>query len=204
LPESIPNSRLAAIEPMGFFKRMFGFPLKFMLTTINPRSNMYRALAVNPGAAIVHDDKTIYSRNLEVPSGGGVGTAEAIAKLYGVFASGGAELGLTKQTLELLAAPASPPAEGFYDECILAETQFSLGFAKSAEMMKFPNASVFGHPGAGGSIGFADPENRIGFAYITNRMGTELAGDPRELALRDAMYAARAAAEPARALNAAA
>jgi CubicO group peptidase (beta-lactamase class C family) len=189
---------------MGFFKRMFGFPLKFMLTTINPRSNMYRALAVNPGAAIVHDDKTIYSRNLEVPSGGGVGTAEAIAKLYGVFASGGAELGLTKQTLELLAAPASPPAEGFYDECILAETQFSLGFAKSAEMMKFPNASVFGHPGAGGSIGFADPENRIGFAYITNRMGTDLAGDPRELALRDAMYAALDAAEPARALNAAA
>ena len=204
LPEAIPNSRLAVIEPMGFFKRMFGFPLKFMLATISPRSNMYRALAVNPGSAIVHDNKTIYSRDLEVPSGGGVGTAESIAKVYGVFASGGAELGLTKQTLELLAAPALPPAKGFYDECILAETQFSLGFAKSAEMMKLPNASVFGHPGAGGSIGFADPENGIGYAYITNRMGTELAGDPREWALRDALYAALDAAKPARAFNAAA
>lgn len=204
LPETIPNSRLAVIEPIGFFKRMFGFPLKFMLATMSPSSNMYRALVVNPGSAIVHDDATIYSRDLEVPSGGGVGSAEAIAKLYGVFAHGGTELGLSKHTLDLLAAPAIPPTKGFYDECILAETQFSLGFARSAEMMKFPNASVFGHPGAGGSLGFADPENGIGYAYVTNRMGTELAGDPRDTALRNALYASLDAIEPARAAKAAA
>ena len=195
LPESIPNSRLAVIEPLGFFKRIFGFPMKFALTMLNPHSNMYRALIVNPGSAIVHDDKTVYSRNLEVPSGGGVGTAESIAKAYGVFAAGGAELGLTRNTLDELAAPATPPTHGFYDECILTEAQFSLGFAKSAEMMGLPNQSVFGHPGAGGSIGFADPENGIGYAYVTNRMGTELAGDPRELALRNALYAALPSAE---------
>lgn len=203
LPESIPNSRLAVIEPITLLKRLFGFPLKFMLATISPRSNMYRALVVNPGSAIVHDEKTVYSRGLEVPSGGGVGSAQAIAKAYGVFAHGGAEIGLSKKTLDLLAAPAIPPTNGSYDECILAETQFSLGFAKSAEMMNLPNASVFGHPGAGGSIGFADPENGIGYAYVTNRMGTELAGDPRELALRDALYAAiTARKEPVRPLMA--
>lgn len=196
LPRSIPNDRLAVIEPMSFFKRLFGFPLKFMLATMSPNSNMYRALAVNPGSAIVHDDETIYSRDLEVPSGGGMGTAEAIAKAYGVFAHGGSEIGLSQRTLDLLAAPAIPPTEGFYDECILAEAQFSLGFAKTAEMMNLPNGSVFGHPGAGGSIGFADPENGIGFAYITNRMGTELAGDPRELALREALYTALASIKP--------
>ena len=188
LPETVPNSHLAVIEPISLFKRMFGFPLKFMLATMNPRSNMYRALVVNPGSAIVHDDVAIYSRDLEVPSGGGVGSAESIAKLYGVFANGGRELGLSKETLDLLAAPAVRPTEGFYDECILTETQFSLGFAKSAEMMKLPNSSVFGHPGAGGSLGFADPENGIGYAYVTDRMGTELAGDPREVALREALY----------------
>lgn len=190
LPDSIPNSRLAVIEPLSLYKRLFGFPLKFALTMMNPRSNMYRALLVNPGSQIVHDDRTIYSRNLEVPSGGGVGSAEAIAKVYGEFASGGSELGLTKKTLDELVAPAVPPANGFYDECILAEGKFSLGFAKPSDTMRFANPTIFGHPGAGGSIGFSHPENGIGYAYVTNRMGTSLVGDPREIALRDALYAA--------------
>ena len=60
----------------------------------------------------------IYARNLEVPSGGAVGTARAIAHAYSVFATGGHELGLRPETLDLLAAPAIPPARGFYDECM--------------------------------------------------------------------------------------
>jgi hypothetical protein len=48
----------------------------------------------------------VYTRNLEVPAGGGVGTARAMAHAYGVFATGGRELGLRKETLDLLAAPA--------------------------------------------------------------------------------------------------
>jgi CubicO group peptidase (beta-lactamase class C family) len=190
LPESIPNSMLAVIEPIRFIKLLFGFPLKFTLATLDHHSNIYRALAVNPGSAIVHDDKTIYSRDLEVPSGGGVGTAQAIAKAYGVFASGVRELGLRKETLDALAAPAIPCANGFFDECMLSEAKFSLGFMKSSEAVPLLNETVFGHPGAGGSLGFADPENGIGYAYVTNRMGTELTGDPRDFALRDALYAA--------------
>jgi CubicO group peptidase (beta-lactamase class C family) len=188
LPESIPNSRLAVIEPIGLLKLLFGFPLKFALATMSHRSNIYRALVVNPGSAIVHDKKTIYSRDLEVPSGGGVGTARAIAKAYGEFASGGKELSLQKETLDELAAPAVAPTNGFFDECMLAEAKFSLGFGKPSETMPFANGSAFGHPGAGGSMGFADPENGIGYAYVTNRMGTKLTGDPRDLALRDALY----------------
>jgi CubicO group peptidase (beta-lactamase class C family) len=188
LPESIPNSRLAVIEPLGISRMIFGFPLKFTLATLNRHSNIYRALVVNPGSAIVHDEKTIYSRNLEVPSGGGVGTARSIAKAYGVFASGGRELGLSRKTLAALAAPPIPSANEFYDECMLAEARFSLGFGKPSLSMSFPNPSAFGHPGAGGSMAFADPENEIGYAYVTNRMGTELTGDPRELAIRNALY----------------
>jgi CubicO group peptidase (beta-lactamase class C family) len=194
LPEAIPNSRLAVIEPMTLRKMLFGFPLKFTLATLNHHSNIYRALVVNPGSAIVHDDKTVYARELEVPSGGGVGTARAIAKAYGEFASGGKHIGLTAKTLDELAKPAVPSANGFYDECMLADAAFSLGFAKPSRMMDFPNESVFGHPGAGGSLGFADPMNKIGYAYVTNRMGTELQGDPREVALRNAVYQALATA----------
>lgn len=192
LPRSIPNSRLAVIEPMRFTEMLFRLPLKFTLATMNRHSNIYRALAINPGSSIVHDDETIYSRDLEVPSGGGVGTARSIAKAYGVFATGGKEIGLTRETLDELMAPPVPSANGFYDECILGEARFSLGFAKPGKDMNFATPSAFGHPGAGGSMGFADPENGIGYAYVTNRLGVELTGDPRELALRDALYSALA------------
>ena len=50
------------------------------------------------------------------------------------------------------------------------------------------NQSVFGTPGAGGSYGFADPEHEIGYAYVMSKMGLYLVNDPREVALREAMY----------------
>ena len=62
----------------------------------------------NPGSAVYQDEQRVYARNLEVPSGGGVGTARGIAHAYGVFATGGRELGLRQETLDLLAAPAIP------------------------------------------------------------------------------------------------
>ena len=67
-------------------------------------------------ADLPHDDERVYARNLEVPSGGAVGTARATAHAYSVFATGGHELGLRRATLDLLAAPAVPPAGGFYDD----------------------------------------------------------------------------------------
>ena len=126
-----------------------------------------------------------------MPSGNGVGTARAIAHAYGVFASGGHELGLRQETLDLLAAPAFPPARGFYDECMKGEgVQFSLGFMKPSPVWPFGSASSFGAPGSGGSLGFADPRTGVGYAYVTSRMGTRLTGDPRDVALRDALYSA--------------
>jgi CubicO group peptidase (beta-lactamase class C family) len=190
LPEEIPNSRLATIAPPGLIKRLFGFPLRFMLEVMNHRSNIYRALVINPGAAVSLDEHRIYARNLEVPSGGGVGTARAIAHAYGVFADSGRELGLRKETLNLLAAPANPPTRGFHDECLKGEVQFSLGFMKPSPIWPFGSAASFGAPGAGGSLGLADPAVGVGYAYVTSQMGTALTGDPRDVALRDALYSA--------------
>jgi CubicO group peptidase (beta-lactamase class C family) len=68
--------------------------------------------------------------------------------------------------------------------------QFSLGFMKPSPVWPFGGASSFGSPGAGGSLGFADPGAGIGYAYVTSQMGTTLTGDPRDVALRDALYAA--------------
>ena len=180
LPEAIPNSRLATLAPPSLIEMLRGFGLRFMLEAMNPRSNIYRALSVNPGTAIYEDEQRIYARDLEVPSGGGFGTARAIAHTYSVFATGGRELGLRQETLDLLAAPAIAPARGFYDECLKAEgVQFSLGFMKPSAIWRFGSASSFGSPGAGGSLGFADPTAGVGYAYVTSRMGTRLTGDPR-------------------------
>jgi hypothetical protein len=62
--------------------------------------------------------------------GGGVGTARALARAYGVFATAERELGLRQETLHALMAPARPPARGFFDECLKIDWQLSLGFAK--------------------------------------------------------------------------
>ena len=190
LPESIPNARLATLAKPSAFARLFGLPLRLTLASLDRRSNIYRALIANPGPGIVEDARRIYARDLEVLSGGGVATARAIARAYSEFATGGLKLQLRTATLRALSAPATPPARGFYDECLMVDGwQFSLGFMKPSAVWPFGNEGSFGAPGAGGAPGFADPEAEIGYAYVTSQMGTALTGDPRDLALRDALYA---------------
>jgi CubicO group peptidase (beta-lactamase class C family) len=187
LPEIIPNSRLAPLQRASLLKALLAFPIPLALASINPRSAIYRALIVNPGSSLPLDEERVYARNLEVPSGGGVGTARAIAHAYSVFATGGRELQLRPETLQALRAPAVPPLRGFYDECMKGEAQFSLGFMKPSPGFPFGHPDAFGAPGAGGSLGYADPQVGIGYAYVTNRMGVKITGDPRDLALRNAI-----------------
>jgi CubicO group peptidase (beta-lactamase class C family) len=187
LPESMPNSRLATLSRPGMWELLRGFGPRFMLDAMNPHSKITRTLQ---GSELPIDPAHVYARNLEVPSGGAVGTARAIARTYSVFATGGQELGLRRQTLDLLAAPATPPSYGFLDVCLGGEVQFSLGFMKPSAVWPFgSSAASFGSPGAGGSLGFADPRVGMGYAYVTSRMGTTLTGDPRDVALRDALSA---------------
>jgi CubicO group peptidase (beta-lactamase class C family) len=186
LPESIPNARLSTIAAPSVMERLRGFPLRLGLASLNPRSNIRRALA---GSELPHDKLRIYSRNLEIASGGGVGTARAIAHAYSEFATGGRNLHLRRETLQMLEAPAVPSDNGFYDDCMLDnDVRFSLGFMKPGTSIPFGGESSYGAPGAGGSFGFADPAAGIGYGYVTSQMGTDLTGDPRDVALRKVLY----------------
>jgi CubicO group peptidase (beta-lactamase class C family) len=185
LPESIPDSRLATMARPSLLAMLRGFGLRFCLQAFNPRSNISRALE---GSLLPLDEQRIYARNLEIPAGGGIGNARGMARAYGVFATGGRELGLRPETLELLAAPAIPATHGFFDECMKAEARFSLGFMKPSPGWPFGSEGSFGAPGTGGSLGFADPKAGVGYGYVTSGMGTVLTGDPRDLALRNAVY----------------
>jgi len=191
LPEDVPNARLASLAPPSPFKMLTSFPPRLLIDAINRRSVVYRSLMSNPGCDYVRSEERVYVRNLEVPSGGVVGTARGIARAYGVFATGGCELGLSQATLDLLAAPAVPPSSGtFVDDFFRGPVQFSLGFFKPGGAVQFGGPRSFGAPGSGGALGFADPDAGLGYAYVTSQMGTNLTGDPRDLALRDALYAA--------------
>ena len=199
LPEHIPNARLAPIARPTTRQMAVGFSPRFLLEVLNPRSKIVRALK---GSELPHDERRVYARNFEVPSGGAVGTARAIARAYGAFATGGAGLGLTPNTLKELTAPARAPTRGFFDECMKGEAEFSLGFMKPNSVWNFGSPAAFGFPGAGGAMGFADPATALGYAYVTSQMGTSVTGDPREVALRDALH--RAVAKLKRASTAAA
>ena len=143
------NARLAPLESPNMLAMFFGMPLSVMLASMYPRSNIYRALVVNPGSGVALDPARIYARNLEVPSGGGVGTARGIAKAYGIFAADGHELGLRPETQAALAAPPVPPNRGFYDECMKGEAKFSLDFMKPSAAWPFGGLAAFG------ALGFA-------------------------------------------------
>jgi CubicO group peptidase (beta-lactamase class C family) len=193
VPESIPNARLAPLEPPARWRLLTGVGPRFLLAAMNRRSVLYRSLVANPGTAFYLDADRVVVRELEAPSGLGVGTARAIARAYGVFAAGGRELGLRHETIEALKAPAIPASRGFFDECFRGPARFSLGFMKPSDAFRFGHDGAFGAPGAGGSMGYADPQTRIGYGYVTNRMGTQLHGDPRDIALREAIPAIAAA-----------
>jgi len=96
---------------------------------------------------------------------------------------------LTARVLEALKAPAVAPTKGVRDFVGQADTSYSLGFNKPTSAWVFGSSSTaFGTPGAGGSFAFADPDTGVGFAYVMNRMGLYPFSDPRELALRQALF----------------
>jgi CubicO group peptidase (beta-lactamase class C family) len=157
----------------------------------DPTSMTARAFA-NPFSMIV--PSTFASRawrGAELPAANGHATARAIARLYGALANGGALEGVHVLAPELIAHASTEHACGA-DAVLETSTRFGLGFMLSQpgrpDAMFGPNEGAFGHPGAGGSVGFADPKARVGFGYTVNRMGTSILLDPRASALIDAVY----------------
>ena len=165
-------------------------PPAFILGFLNPRSLTARAFK-NPAVLGVIDN---YNRAdvlaPEIPAANGTGEVRAVSRLYGELATGGTALGLNPATLDVLTGPAASPSEGAKDLILRVETHYSLGYIKPFPQFRFGSSAeqAFGTMGTGGSFGFADPDTGVGFAYAMNRSGFRLWDDPRELALRNALY----------------
>jgi CubicO group peptidase (beta-lactamase class C family) len=163
-------------------------PLPMVIGYLNPTSLTRKAFG-NPRLNNPAELNSPAYRAVEFPAGAGVGQVRAVARAYGAFASDGQEVGLRPETLAALARPAEPPTLSTLDQVLRVHTAYALGFLKPSPAFSFgSSASSYGTMGAGGSFGFADPDVGLGFAYAPNKMGFHIWNDPREKALRDAVY----------------
>jgi CubicO group peptidase (beta-lactamase class C family)/hypothetical membrane protein len=187
LPRDMPDERVAQLKPLSLGRGLLALrytPIAVTLKMIRPGSLLRRSFV---GLAADPNDREYLE--VEVPAGNGVGTARAIAHAYSAFAEGGAELGITPQTFARVTAV--PTVANPVDVVLGLPSYFSLGFLRPGPSASFGSSSrAFGSPGAGGSFGFADPDARLGYAYVMNRLDFYLTDDPREKSLRDALYRA--------------
>ncbi len=189
LPDEVSPDRLAVFSGGGRMAAVMHahrMPRRLVAAMLNPRSATARAftnpkeLAMNM-SSINRPDVL----RLEFPSMNGVGEVGAIAKIYGTLATGGIELGLTRATLDELEAAVCAD----FDVIFRLDSAFAMGFMKPFPILQFgSSARSYGHTGLGGSFGFADPDAKLGYAYAMNRGGYSLPTDPREIALRNAVY----------------
>jgi len=133
-------------------------------------------------------------RAAEIPAANGHTSARGVARVYAALARGGELDGvrlLSPATIEGAIAPQSAGR----DMVLTLPTSFGSGFMLPIAGGFFecgPGRRAFGHPGRGGSIGFADPDARVGFGYVTNQYQLSTANHPdlRVWSLVDAVYAA--------------
>jgi CubicO group peptidase (beta-lactamase class C family) len=190
LPKEIPSDRIATLmtfSPRRALRAMPSAPFPYVVRILWPWSLLRRSM--------LFTDADVNARSyyeVEIPAGNGVGTARAIARLYSVFAEGGAELGVGEETLAKIEAP--PASDLGKDVVMGVPGYYSLGFLRPGPDLLFGSSPrAFGTPGAGGSFAFADPDARLGYAYVMNKMDFHMIDDPREKSLRDAVYRAIAA-----------
>ena len=135
----------------------------------------------------------------EIGSANGISNARGLAGLYAPLANGGELNGVRLVGRDALQRMARCSVATHEDATLRIPTRFSLGFMKAMDNRRLDNAAhcslligepAFGHVGAGGSLGFADPECRMSFGYAMNRMGFGILMNDRGQSLVDAAYRA--------------
>lgn len=143
------------------------------------------ALAALLNPALTGDEANAPAWRLaEIPAANGHATAAALATIFGAVADGSGRF-ISERTLA-----AARAGEGRYTDVVLGfPLEFGLGYALSGPEGHYgPNPAAFGHDGFGGSAVGCDPEAKVAYAYVMNKMGTNLADDPRKMAIVNAVY----------------
>ena len=153
------------------------------------RRFLLRCVYVNPpGLSGLGTVNTRAWRAAEMPSTNGHSNARAVARIYSALACGGGVDGIRLLRTETIDEAIVEMSAGL-DVVLRRPSRFGLGFQLTQPASPLgPNPRSFGHFGAGGSLGFADPEARLAFAYTMNQAGPRFL-NPRTRALIAAAYA---------------
>jgi len=173
---------------------------KFYQAFADPGSLTRRAFGSPVGVAAISGMNDPVAWEAGWPAMGGVGTARSLGKFYAMLAGGGCWGGRRFVSEAVFEQMGKTLVSGM-DAVFCLDTAFSAGFMKdvagSARRRMFgPSAEAFGHPGAGGSLAFCDPQNGIAFAYTMNQMNYGVLPGPKSLDMVAALYAG--AAPPSR------
>ncbi|GLW59246.1 esterase [Kitasatospora phosalacinea] len=178
----LPAPEAARLGPGGMRMR----PKQSVLDAYrDPRSLTARSFGSVRSSVDLNDPAV---QAVEVPGAGGIGTARSLARFYAALigaadrtdAPGGRLPALFDRGT--LAEAAGPSVQG-PDRVLIVNTAFGQGFFRHGGTSPMASPASFGHPGRGGSLGFADPELGIGFGYVTNGMQPGVTGDVRSRAL---------------------
>jgi CubicO group peptidase (beta-lactamase class C family) len=183
------NDRVATIYPANVSSS--ATPDPFFRTLFQAGTIQRKAFTSPHGLHAVSAMNTPENRARAFVSFGGIGSAASLAKFYAMLANGGsleAKRFFSSTTLKQMTTTL---ASGL-DRVFGIMTAFSAGFMKdpseASRRIFGPSALAFGHPGAGGSHAFADPESNLSFAYVMNQMEQKLLPNEKSLRLVDALY----------------
>jgi CubicO group peptidase (beta-lactamase class C family) len=188
LPES-EDSRVATIYAAKTGKPPE--PKQFYVDLATPGTFARKVFTSPRGLHAVSAMNKSEIRAQSIVSFGGIGSANSLAKFHAMLANDGRledRQFLSRKTIGLMTTTLTDGT----DRVFQVPTAFSAGFMKDAKNVKsriFGRSTIsFGHPGAGGSHAFADPENKISFAYVMNQMEQSVLPNEKSLRLVDAIY----------------
>jgi CubicO group peptidase (beta-lactamase class C family) len=188
-------------------------PKQFYADLVRPGTLARKTFTSPYGLNAISQMNSVEIRQQPIVSFGGIGSASALAKFYSMLANGGKADGQTFFSGETLKWMKTTLSDGV-DRVFQMPTAFSAGFMKDTTKLQGtavssppnsegrignrpslvtsrlfdPSRTSFGHPGAGGSHAFADPEYKIAFAYVMNQMEQSLLPNEKSLRLVDAIY----------------
>lgn len=178
LPESL-EPRVAPLLGRPISTENSDPQVKAMLEQfLGPDTKGGRALFLNGAFG---GDGTFNRRDVhaaEVPAANGITNASALAKVYAATLAPVDGVQLFKSSVRDRARITVTP-NGEPDQCLMMATTFGMGFMTHGAFTPYAGPGSYGHPGAGGSVAFAQPERELAFGYAMNKMASNLAGDPR-------------------------
>ncbi|MFT6464178.1 serine hydrolase domain-containing protein [Halopseudomonas sp.] len=186
----VPDDDLQRIAHVSRLRNQYGddYARKLFASMGQPEGMGFKAFG-NPSSMMVSTNTREWQQ-AEILSANGTGNARSLARFWQVMAHGGSLVGAHLLDDKLVNVMQQQHSQGM-DKTLLAPTRFGLGvmLEQDWEGGGFGmGPQAYGHPGAGGSLGFCDPEAGVGFGYVTNTMGPYVLMDPRALALSREVY----------------